>query len=568
MATCVEEHCGIASNVGKTRIYNTTGGPAPYGVAELGEEVWRSDRPLPERGFTALGVPIGHCDYVREWGQRRLREEQALLDHLPHLPDLQCAWLLLLMCASTRATHALRNIPPEDVRPYAEGRDRAVCAALHECLGEPTVQGEPLASTAWAVAATPATQDGLGLQSAMRTAPAAYWGAWADTLGYWHVRQPRLAAACVQALERGGAGRPALSAAHAAANLLRSEGWQECPTWATLLSTPCAAPRAREAGPGDWPHGWQFHASRTRSLYFRDRVLLPSLEPAHQALLLSQSGPQAAAWLTAIPTDRSTSLPPEVMQIALRRRLRMPLPLGPGLCGQHGHGCRRRLDPWGDHALACTRSGLLARRAKLVEQAWLAVCREAVGAEGHVVPQQWLSHTSAPGVPTSDRRRLDLVVYGASPLGLALCCDATLVSPITGTSTPHPRAEHTPGIALRMAESRKRATYPELQRGGGHRLFVLAVEVGGRWNADSQALVRQLVRVRALRAPPALRAAASTAWTRRWWGMLSTAVQHAVGGTALGAPWLVSKGAAACEPGLDHVLALAEPAGPSRLPLR
>ncbi|OLP88009.1 hypothetical protein AK812_SmicGene30694 [Symbiodinium microadriaticum] len=55
---------------------------------------------------------------------------------------------------------------------------------------------------------------------------------------------------------------------------------------------------------------------------------------------------------------------------------------------------------------------------------------------------------------------------------------------------------------------------------------------------------------------------------RRWWGMLSTAVQRAVGGPALGAPWLVSKGAAACEPGLDHVLALAEPAGPSRLPLR
>ena len=49
---------------------------------------------------------------------------------------------------------------------------------------------------------------------------------------------------------------------------------------------------------------------------------------------------------------------------------------------------------------------------------------------------------------------------------VSLCCDATLVSPITGASTPHPRADHTPGIALRrMAESRKRATYPELQRG-------------------------------------------------------------------------------------------------------
>ena len=49
--------------------------------------------------------------------------------------------------------------------------------------------------------------------------------------------------------------------------------------------------------------------------------------------------------------------------------------------------------------------------------------------------------------------------------------------------------------------------------------------------------------------------------------MLSTAVQHAVSGTALGVPWLVSKGAAGCEPALNHVLALAEPAGPSRLPL-
>eukprot|EP00439_Symbiodinium_sp_Y106_P071144 s352_g12.t1 len=72
------------------------------------------------------------------------------------------------------------------------------------------------------------------------------------------------------------------------------------------------------------------------------------------------------------------------------------------------------------------------------------------------------------------------------------------------------------------------ATYPELRRGGAQRLCVLAAEVGGRWNADAPELVRQLVRVRALRAPPALRAVASSAWARRWWGMLSIAVQHAV----------------------------------------
>ena len=39
-----------------------------------------------------------------------------------------------------------------------------------------------------------------------------------------------------------------------------------------------------------------------------------------------------------------------------------------------------------------------------------------------------LVRTTAPGVP-ADRRRLDLVVYGATPRQGALCCDATLVAP-------------------------------------------------------------------------------------------------------------------------------------------
>jgi len=64
-------------------------------------------------------------------------------------------------------------------------------------------------------------------------------------------------------------------------------------------------------------------ASRTRNLFFRDQVLLPSLPPPHRALLRSQAGPHAAAWLQAIPSDPHTSLTPETMQIALPRRLRL-----------------------------------------------------------------------------------------------------------------------------------------------------------------------------------------------------------------------------------------------------
>ena len=49
-----------------------------------------------------------------------------------------------------------------------------------------------------------------------------------------------------------------------------------------------------------------------------------------------------------------------------------------------------------------------------LERARVCVAREAVGAEGQVVPQQWLAHTTTTGVPVDDRRRLGLVVYGAT----------------------------------------------------------------------------------------------------------------------------------------------------------
>ena len=59
-------------------------------------------------------------------------------------------------------------------------------------------------------------------------------------------------------------------------------------------------------------------------------------------------------------------------------------------------------------------------------------------------------------IDPADRRRLDLVIYGATPLGGALCCDATLVSPLTCTWPPQPCAAATDGAALRMAAQRKR----------------------------------------------------------------------------------------------------------------
>ena len=207
--------------------------------------------------------------------------------------------------------------------------------------------------------------------------------------------------------------------------------------------------------------------------------------------------------------------------------MRLPLPIAPNRCGGEGPGCGGVADAFGDHALACPRNGLLARRAKVVERAWVRVAREAVGPEGQVVPQQWLAHTTAVGVDARDRRRLDLVIYGVSPRGEALCCDATLVSPLTRSGAPQPQASED-GAALRVAERRKRATYPELLAQGPQRLLVLGSEVGGRWNDEALGLVRDLARCRSLRAPPAVRRPAAQGWQRRWWAQLSVVVQQAV----------------------------------------
>ena len=116
----------------------------------------------------------------------------------------------------------------------------------------------------------------------------------------------------------------------------------------------------------------------------------------------SPSGLHAGAWLTAVPADPACTLAPQSMQVALRRRLRLPLPLCSGRCVPDP-GCGRRVDALGDHALACPRTRLLARRAKVLERAWVRVAREAVGPEGQVVPQQWFAHITAPQVDALDR---------------------------------------------------------------------------------------------------------------------------------------------------------------------
>ena len=106
---------------------------------------------------------------------------------------------------------------------------------------------------------------------------------------------------------------------------------------------------------------------------------------------------------------------------------------------------------------------------------------------GSSTPQHQASRPTTAGALTSSS-----TAPHPWPLGGALCCDETFVSPLTRDDEAHPGAAAQDGAVLRTAYRRKQATYPELATGGAQELCVLGCEVGGRWSADAVKLVQPL----------------------------------------------------------------------------
>ena len=89
--TCsAKRGAGVEAIVDKTKVYNAAGGDAPPGIAALGPDVWCGDLPPARRGFVALGVPIGHPDFVGAHAAGRLEAEADLLQNLQRLRCSTC----------------------------------------------------------------------------------------------------------------------------------------------------------------------------------------------------------------------------------------------------------------------------------------------------------------------------------------------------------------------------------------------------------------------------------------------------------------------------------------------
>ena len=261
-------HSRIRIHGGKTHVWNQAGVKpdaceALQRVAEALDptgqvKVWRgSEVPSAEQGIKVLGTPIGHPEFVAAHLERTLAEHQVLLSRIPSIPDVQCAWLLLLHCASARATYLLRAVRPELVRPFAAAHDQGLWQCFCQIL---QISTDLCDDNARATASLPLSLGGLGLRSAVRTSHPASWASWADCLPMINKRHPEVAAQIMQSLEDGPTSPTLRSLSEVARHLEGLQGFT-VPPWQALADgyrPPPHEPEDQE--PGTQRQGWQHEA--------------------------------------------------------------------------------------------------------------------------------------------------------------------------------------------------------------------------------------------------------------------------------------------------------------------
>ena len=327
---------GIQLHNGKTRCWNGSG-LYPQDMEELGPEVWSP------RGVKVPGTPVGSDEFVKEVSDARLEEEHKLWNAIPWIPDLQCAWLVLLQCAGPRCHHFIRTMPPSKLMEYAHGHDRGMLRSMEAILG--SLPGTPSQNeTAHTFATLPMRMGGLGLRSAVRMAPAAFWGSWADALPMIATRLPQPATSIVHRLTNGVAIGGCLGELQEAGTSLDRAGFASRPDWVALWNG-ARPPVTTSAEPGEWEHGWQYHASSTSEHHFRETMVLSPPCPSDQAHLRSHSGQGSSGVLLGgweLPPALNIGCCLNIFRTVVLERLRLPLQLVEARCE-----CGAALDTYG-----------------------------------------------------------------------------------------------------------------------------------------------------------------------------------------------------------------------------
>ena len=153
----------------------------------------------------------------------------VLLERILAVPDLQAAWLLLSYCASVRANFALRTVRPDLVGEFCASHDAAIWKCITKILG---VEASVVPDLTRRTVSLPFFRGGLGIQSASRTHPAAFWASWADGLEMVQQRHPEVARLIISEIHHGTRSESIRGVVQCQGIL--SEVWFDVPTWEAL----------------------------------------------------------------------------------------------------------------------------------------------------------------------------------------------------------------------------------------------------------------------------------------------------------------------------------------------
>ena len=141
-----------------------------------------------------------------------------------------------------------------------------------------------------ALCSLPHKHGGLGLRSAIRTSPAAYWASVADAIPEIQKRYPQMSQDFIYHLLNPETAPASLAEATHARVILMSSGYVDCPPWQEIANG-LRPEMVLDTEPGEWAHGWQFCASS-------------KIEAKHRETTISAMTPSARA--TSAPRLRST----------------------------------------------------------------------------------------------------------------------------------------------------------------------------------------------------------------------------------------------------------------------
>ena len=154
----------------------------------------------------------------------------------------------------------------------------------------------------------PLVLGGLGLRSAVRTSPSAFWASWADCPHMVHQRHPAASALLVHHLD-GGTDTPHLGAPLLAARALEGVQGFGVPSWPALAMGHRPPQNLDEFEIDDIRERWQHEAASRVERDFRERTILPCLADGERALLRSQSFSGAGVALSTDAPTGSVRLP-------------------------------------------------------------------------------------------------------------------------------------------------------------------------------------------------------------------------------------------------------------------